>query len=386
MSVPSEAGGETPSLDARELDELVRSGEPFTLLDVRDRDEFEAWHVDGPGVTAVQVPHVKFVQAQVTGDVDSLVGEGPVEPIVAVCGHGEASAHAAELLVDAGYDARNLAGGMDAWARLLVGREVEGAAGTVVQYDRPSSGCLSYMVVDGDEAAVVDPLRAFADRYVADANERGADLRYAIDTHVHADHVSGVRAVAAASDAEPVLPELARERGLAYDARPLADGESLAVGDTTIEAVATPGHTTEMTTLVAEGVLFTGDGLFVDGVARPDLEEGDEGAAELAAGLYDSIQERLLTYPDAMVVAPGHRDDETPRADDGTVTATLGTVRDRVEALLLSREEFVDYVLADLPPQPNEYERIIETNLGRESLDDGTAFEVELGPNNCAAR
>ncbi|WP_257299027.1 rhodanese-like domain-containing protein [Haloarchaeobius sp. FL176] len=386
MSVPSEADDAPPSVSPRALDELLRSGEPFTLLDVRDRDEFEAWHVDGPGVSAVQVPHVKFVQAQVTGDVDSLVGEDPAEPIVAVCGHGEASAHAAELLVEAGHDARNLAGGMDAWARLLVARDVEAASGTVVQYDRPSSGCLSYMVVDGGEAAVVDPLRAFADRYVADANERGADLRYAIDTHVHADHVSGVRAVATVSDAEPVLPELARERGLAYDVRPLADGETLTVGGTDIEAVATPGHTTEMTTLAASGVLFTGDGLFVDTVARPDLEEGDEGAAELAAELYDSLQEGLLRFPDSMVVAPGHRDDGTPRAEDGTVTATLGTVRDRVEALSLGRDEFVDYVLAALPPQPNEYERIIETNLGRETLDDEDAFAVELGPNNCAAR
>ena len=387
MSTSSEQSGSQPSVSPQRLKEMVDSGEAFTLLDVRDRDEFEAWHVSGPGVTARQVPHVKFVQAEVTGNVEDLVGEDPDEPIVVVCGHGEASAHAADLLVDAGYDAHNLSGGMDAWASLLDATELDGVSGTVVQYDRPSSGCLSYLVVSGDEAAVVDPLRAFADRYIADAEDRGATLEYAIDTHVHADHVSGVRAVASASDADPVLPEMARARGLDYDVRFVADGESLPLGDTELTAVATPGHTTEMTTFEYGDVLFTGDGLFLHGVARPDLETGEEeGARELASDLYRSIHERLLDYPDETVVAPAHYAERTERGPDGTYTSTLGEIRDRGDALDLDERGFVDYVVSDLPPRPNNYERIVATNLGHEELDDDAAFEVELGPNNCAAR
>ncbi len=384
MSVHPESDESVPSVSPADLHELVAAGEPLTILDVRNRDEFEAWHVDGPAVTARQVPHVKFIQAEVTGTAADLVEDLP-EPIVVVCGEGEASAHAAGLLTDLGIDARNLAGGMDAWADLLVARELADVPGTVVQYDRPSSGCLSYLVVSGDEAAVIDPLRAFADRYVADASEYGADIKYAIDTHVHADHVSGIRAVAELSDAQPVMPELARERGLSFDARPLADGETLDLGKERLTAVATPGHTSEMTAIEYDGLLFTGDGLFLESVARPDLEDGDEGAPEAARELYHSLQETVLPYPDSVRIAPAHYSEAAEQADDGTYTATVGDLERRLDALRMREDDFVEYVLADMPPRPNNYERIIETNLGRETLDDEEAFEIELGPNNCAA-
>ncbi|WP_435335219.1 MBL fold metallo-hydrolase [Haloarchaeobius sp. TZWWS8] len=382
MNSQQAADGEPSSVSPAELHEWLVRGTPFTALDVRDRDEFEAWHVDGPAVTARQVPHMKFLQAQVKGTAAALV-DGLPEPVVVVCAEGEASAHAADLLVDAGVDARNLDGGMDAWASLLVARDL-GEDGAVVQYDRPSSGCLSYLVVDGDEAAVVDPLRAFADRYVAEARERGADLRYAIDTHVHADHVSGVRAVALASDAEPVVPELARERGLAFDARPVSDGERLPLGDSELTAVHLPGHTTEMTGLRYDGVLFGGDSLFLDGVARPDLEHGDDGAPDAARRLHQTLHERLLQLPPETRLAPAHYAPGTERAADETVTATLGDLKTRLEALARDEEEFVDHLLADATPRPNEFERIIAVNLGRDSLDEEAAAAIELGPNNCA--
>ena len=378
------------SIAPAELARRIVDGEPVRLLDVRNRDEFETWHVVGPSVTATQLPFSKALQAQVTDSVPDLAaqvdGEGP---ITVVCARGESSAYVAGLFEQAGIEAHNLAEGMRGWARVYETHEITAPGDdgpTLLQYQRPSSGCLGYLLVSEDEAAVVDPLRAFTDRYGVDAADRGATVEYVIDTHVHADHVSGLRTVAEATGGEMRMSERARDRGVSYDVGTLSEDDPPSLGAVDLRAVPLPGHTTGMTGIAVGDLLLTGDSLFVESVARPDLEEGDEGAAELAAELYDSLQEGLLRFPDSMVVAPGHRDDGTPRAEDGTVTARLGTVRDRVEALSLGRDEFVDHVLAALPPQPNEYERIIETNLGRETLDDEGAFAVELGPNNCAAR
>jgi glyoxylase-like metal-dependent hydrolase (beta-lactamase superfamily II) len=131
-------------------------------------------------------------------------------------------------------------------------------------------------------------------------------------------------------------------------------------------------------------VLLTGDGLFVDSVARPDLEDGADGAPDAARQLYDTLQ-GLLDLPDDVVVAPAHASDCTPTREDGTYTATLGTVRERLPVLDTDRETFVDEVLADMPPRPGNYETIIDTNLGRADVTRADVLTMELGPNNCAA-
>jgi glyoxylase-like metal-dependent hydrolase (beta-lactamase superfamily II) len=337
---------------------------------------------------------MEFVGAEATGTVGELAADIGLEgPIIAVCGRGEASDHVANLLNDAGIEARNLAGGMDAWARLYTGAEVDAATtgsaseatadATVIQYHRPSSGCLAYTVESDGEAAVIDPLRAFPGRYVADAAERGASVVAAIDTHVHADHVSGVRDLAAETGAGRLLPAGAVDRGLAFDAETVADGDRIEVGAVSIEAVAAPGHTTEMTALRLGDVLFSGDGLFPRSVARPDLERDDEGARDLAETLHGTLRE-LRELPEGTIVAPGHVEPAAPPGPDGTYTATLGEIRERLDLLSLDRAAFVDRILADLPSRPANYERIIEANLGRESIDEADAFELELGPNNCA--
>jgi glyoxylase-like metal-dependent hydrolase (beta-lactamase superfamily II) len=383
-----EPADEAPSIGPEELAERLRSGDELTVLDVRDRDEFDRWHLTGDGVDAVQIPHTKFIQAQATGRVTDLVADLE-EPILAVCGRGEASAHAVGLLRDAGIDASNLAGGMDAWADLYVARQLEvDAPATVVQYDRPSSGCLAYAIYSGGEAAVIDPLRAFADRYAEDADDRGAELKYAIDTHVHADHVSGVRSLRDRTGAEAVVPAGATDRGLAFDAATLEDGDELRIGDATLTALATSGHTTESISLRLEGddadVLFTGDTLFLEGVGRPDLERGDDGAANAARRLYDSIQDRILSQPGATTIAPGHYSDVAKPRANGTYAATLENLRTRLAALSMDDDEFVAHATSDLPPRPANHERIVAANLGREQIDEETAFELELGPNNCA--
>ncbi len=383
------------AITPEELQRRLDAGEPVTILDTRNRDEVEAWAIDGPGVERHHVPYAKFLSAKVTGGAADLLPAGVPEPVIAVCPRGEASDEVAELLRGEGVDAVNLAGGMEGWARVYQHAELPAEAtgeATVLQYRRPSSGCLAYLIVSGTpeadgamEAAVVDPLRAFADRYAADARERGAELVYAVDTHVHADHVSGVREVADPTGAMPVMAAKAVERGVTFDVETVADGDRLEVGDATVDVHETPGHTTGMVSLRVGDTLLTGDTLFAPGVPRPDLQEGDEGAAEYARELHRTLTERFERFEDEVLVAPGHFTPGGSPAEDGTYTARLGDLRASLSVFSLDREAFTERVLADMPPRPANFETIIATNLGRETLSDDDAFEAELGPNNCAA-
>jgi len=374
-----------PSLSAATLQAKLDAGESVRLLDVRDRDEYEEWRLRGESVTATQHPFTKFLQAKVTGEVDSLVAEvAGTGPITVVCGRGEASAFVAGLLTEHGVEAQNLSDGMEGWARLYEAREISCDAATVLQYRRPSSGCLGYMIISDGSAAVVDPLRAFTDRYSADAADRDASITHAIDTHVHADHISGVRRLAAETGAEPILSERAVARGV-DDVTALAADETLRVGSATLEPRPLPGHTTGMTGFTVGDVLLAGDSVFLDSVARPDLEAGADGARDLARDLHRTLTDRLAALPDETLVAPGHYSESTTPADDGTFTAPLGALRDQLPGFTMDREAFVEYVCDDIPPRPANFERVIAINLGTETADDDTAFELELGPNNCAA-
>ena len=389
MSEYPQASGDVDSVAPAELAERLRNGEPVSVLDVRNRNEMEAWPLSGESVTTHHVPYYRFVEANVndsTGDLAGEVREALDEPILVICGRGEASGYVAEQLSREGIDAANLAEGMRGWARVYHAVELpldadHAGDATVVQYQRPSSGCLAYLVVSGDEAVVVDPLRASVERYLADARDHGAELTAAVDTHVHADHVSGVRELAREAGAEVVLPAGATERGLAFDARLVEGGDRIEVGETGLDAVALPGHTSEMLGFRLGDLLFAGDTVFLESVARPDLEAGDEGAPDMARQLHATIS----TVDDDVRVAPAHFSDAARPDDRGAYVARMGDLRDRLPALSLPRDEFVDHLLEAMPPRPANYEEIIEVNLGRESADDETSFELELGPNNCAA-
>ncbi|MEF8843626.1 MAG: MBL fold metallo-hydrolase [Haloarculaceae archaeon] len=376
-----DVGTHVPEISAAELKTRIDAGESVTVLDTRRPADFEIWHISGPNVRSVNVPFTEFLDGDdPAGTVPEAVPEGP---LVTCCAEGISSLFVAEFLAREGREVEALADGMEGWARLYEATELDVAGPTVLQYHRPSSGCLGYMIVSGGEAAVVDPLRAFADRYVADARELGAELAYAIDTHVHADHVSGVREVADLAGAGPVVPSGATERGLAFDARLVEDGDTLEVGEHRVEAVGLPGHTSEMTGYRVGEVLLTGDTLFIESVARPDLEDGAGGAPDAARTLFDTL-EAVFELPDGTVVAPGHTSGGEEPAPDGTYTRRLEELREPL-SLPADREAFVERILSDMPPRPSNFETIIATNLGREALTDDDAFEAELGPNNCAA-
>ncbi len=378
---------EVESITPSELKASIDAGEDVTLLDVRAESEYEEWHIDGDSVESINIPYFEFLEDEIDEDVLAQIPDG--REVTVLCAKGGSSEFVAATLKDRGYDANQLEDGMNGWARIYERVEVSeyDGAGTLYQYQRPSSGCLGYLVVDGGEAAIVDPLRAFTDRYLEDADELGVDLKYAIDTHIHADHISGVRALDAVG-VEGVIPEASVQRGVTYadDVALAEDGDEFEVGDATIETVYTPGHTSGMTSyLIDDSLLATGDGLFIESVARPDLEEGDDGAPEAAAQLYESLQERVLTLPDDTLIGGAHFSDAAEPAADGTYTAPIGQLKEEMDALTMDEDDFVELILSDMPPRPANYEDIIPTNLGQQEADDDEAFELELGPNNCAA-
>ena len=375
------------SIEPETLKSRIDDGEAVTLLDVRMATEYEEWHIDDESVESINIPYFEFLDEAVDDDVLEQIPDD--RELVVLCAKGGASEYVAGTLLERDYDAIHLESGMNGWARLYNAVEVADydGAGTLLQYQRPSSGCLGYFIYDDGEAAVIDPLRAFTDRYLDDADELGVELKYALDTHIHADHISGIRNLDD-KGVKGVIPEAAVDRGVTYadELTTAADSDEFQVGDATIETVATPGHTTGMTAyLVDNSLLATGDGLFVESVARPDLEEGDEGAPDAARMLYDSLQERVLTLPDDTLIGGAHFSDAAEPAADGTYTAPIGELVEEMDALTLPKDEFVDEVLANMPPRPANYIDIIETNLGQQTVDDEEAFSLELGPNNCAA-
>jgi glyoxylase-like metal-dependent hydrolase (beta-lactamase superfamily II) len=227
---------------------------------------------------------------------------------------------------------------------------------------------------------------------VTTAAEAGMEITSVLDTHVHADHISGGRDLAARLDVRYHLGEHAAERDIEYEFDSLADGETVSVGDCEIEALAAPGHTTEMVAYrVGDEAVLTGDSLFLNSVGRTELEFGEDAAEDGARMQYETLHETLLELPDELTVLPGHvtvnNDGTYENASPGELVGTsLGDVRDRHDLATLDEGEFVEQMVENIPEKPDNYETVISINLGTESVGSSRdAMMLETGANNCAA-
>jgi glyoxylase-like metal-dependent hydrolase (beta-lactamase superfamily II) len=298
-------------------------------------------------------------------------------PVVTICNAGKVSQIAAERLHDHGVEAFSLAGGMKSWSLAWNTAETELRSATVVQVRRTGKGCLSYIVGSASEAVVIDA-SVEPDVYLRLAAERGWTVRYVVDTHVHADHLSRSRALAEAAGATLLLPAQNR---VAFHFIPVKDGQQIEFGRSRITVLAAPGHTMESTCYYLDGeALFTGDTLFISGVGRPDLQASPDEARERARVLYQSLR-RLIELPADTLVFPGHAS-EPPAFDKRPIAERLGTVSARIGGWLRSEGEFLAAVLDRIPPTPPNYIRIVELNEAGTILDD--ASELEAGANRCA--
>lgn len=222
------------------------------------------------------------------------------------------------------------------------------------------TGCLSeaaYYIERNGEAAIIDPLRDVA-AYLDLAKERNSAIKYIFETHFHADFVSGHLDLQKATGA-PIVYGPSTETN--FPIHLAKDGEQFKLGDLTIEVLHTPGHTLESTCYLlrdennAPYALFTGDTLFVGDVGRPDLSSGNLTKEELASMLYDSLQQKIATLPDAVLVYPAHGAGSSCGKNLGPEThSTIGEQKQTNYALQAqSREDFIKAVTdgLGLPPQ-----------------------------------
>ncbi len=385
---------------AQQQKEQLDRREKFFILDVRNGDEFAAWPIEGPETPpTVNVPYFEMLEEGDGDDfVDSVMAYArrvlaeqlPADqPILAVCAKGDTSAFVAEALRRLGYNALNLEGGMRAWGDFYEIKPV--AAGEklgVYQVSRPARGCLSYIVASDGVALFIDPLR-HVEHYLDFACDSDLQIELLLDTHGHADHIS--------SGAE-LAKRLERPYYLhPYDAihpidvlpaviefEYLYDGLEFTVGSAHIRTIHVPGHTLgNVVFLLDDKYLFTGDSIFINSIARPDLG----GRAETWAPIHYRSLSRLLELPDEVVVLPGHSSSPREATESGLFQATLGELKQRNEGLLMaqrSEAEFCEYIVESLPEFPKQYIDIKRVNTGLLEVDEEEASELELGKNICA--
>jgi glyoxylase-like metal-dependent hydrolase (beta-lactamase superfamily II) len=315
----------------------------------------------------------------------------PARPVAVICGHGNSSKQTTALLRERGYEAFSVAGGMAAWETVYVARQLAPTPSLehVVQLDRVGKGALSYVLVSERDAVLVDPGRHL-DRYDALLVELGATLAAVVDTHMHADYLSGARA---ATERWRVPYFLHADDALSpYDGAPgrlahqaLADGDTVAFGRATLRAVHVPGHTLGSVALLSDdGLVLTGDFLFVQSVGRPDLGGQAVGWAKL---LWGSLERVRREWPGELLVLPAHYAAEVERRADRAVAARFDVISATNAAAAIQDERaFLRWVADHQTPPPDAYRSIKLANLGLMDVSDYDADVLESGPNQCAVQ
>ncbi|MEX1140824.1 MAG: MBL fold metallo-hydrolase [Thermoleophilaceae bacterium] len=244
------------------------------------------------------------------------------------------------------------------------------------------TACASYLLgcASKGSAAVVDPHVDLVDDYVAAAEREGIAIVAVLETHVQADHVSGLPELVARTGATAYLPAGAN---VDFDHRPLRDGERVEVGNTVLEAIATPGHAaahhaylvTDRRRADEPWMVLTGDALLVGDAGRPDLHaHGDQTVESMARSLHRSLSGRLLTLPDHLLVFPAHYSGSVcGRGLSATPVSTIGFERRHNPALRHDSEDaFVAALVDDIPPAPERQAEIIAANRAGRPLAGAT--------------
>ena len=367
---------QSPEVDMDTLRTWLTNGDPVDVIDIRPQADYADWHIPG----SRNVDAYDALQANNPGALENFEPAHDNRPVVLVCFVGQTSRRAARFLLARDIPALSLLGGMKSWGMAwnTADAVVTNSGSRVIQVRRTGKGCLSYIVGSDGESLVIDP-SIEPQVYLDIADSCGWHITKVVDTHIHADHLTRGPALARQTQANYYLP---RQDRVSFPCSAIEEGDTIRIGKGSLKVIHSPGHTLESECLLLDDeALLTGDTLFLNSVGRPDLNANVLEAETRARALYHSLQRLTHLAPD-IVILPCHTN--KPVAFDGVpVMGSLQSVIENNPSLRLGEEEFVRWMLANIPPNPPNYEIIVCRNeLGL--LPDDSAPELEAGANRCA--
>ena len=401
--------GSSQEIEPNELKKKIDNHENIFILDVRTPQEYESWKLS---YDKHDNPKLIPIDRLFLND-SNLLKEIPKDKeIVTVCAHGNRSLMAARLLDQLGYNVKSVKGGMAGWNKVYDVAEVavpKEAPFRIWQIRRISKGCMGYIVSSKEDstAVVIDPSREIYEAFLKVAKENELKIVKIIDTHQHADHVSGVAKLAKAITAETNSKALAYFSSLEeYNSENseinlnfIKDQDQIEITKKiSLRAIHTPGHTNGSMSFFIEyyddtevekstqdrlqySCLFTGDTLFVDSVGRPDLREE---AGKYAGLLYQTYHQKIFKLPENTVVLPAHFRNSITLKHGVPISDTIGSLKKKIKLLSVTEDEFVHFVTDTLPSRPMNYKTIIDINKKMLPYDGMEMPDLEAGPNSCA--
>lgn len=370
-----------PLITAEELHRVMNSGQEVVVIDIRNEKDYNDWKIEDKKIKAINVPFPHFFE----DDKQVYAGLSKDTEIVVLCAKGASSLLVAEKLMEKGYKTRSLEGGMLAWSQFYQPTTVYyDDKMKLIQINRFSKGCLSYAVISEGKGMIVDPNQK-TDVYLELARQHHFKIEHVVDSHLHADHISGGVQLAEQTGATYYISSgEAKDTDLKFES--LEAHNLIRVGEIDVDvlAIPTPGHTPGSTSfLINNRFLMSGDTIFVGGLGRPDL--GGK-AKEWAMDLFDTVFNKLKHLPEDCLILPAHYADIQEINKNGIVGATFGEIRRNNEIMQKAdQESFTEQVAAAASTEkPPNFEQIIAINRGELHVNAAKAIELEIGPNRCA--
>ena len=403
-----------------ELKKKMDEGEDIFILDVRSKQEHDLWTISYD-----KYPDSLVIPVDTLASIESLKQIPKNKEVITFCAHGQRSSMATRTLASLGYNVRTVEGGMAGWSRLYDVAPVDIESNITLkiwQIRRISKGCMSYVIASTKEkkATIIDATCEIDTVINNLLQENGFTVSRVLDTHMHADHLSGSVRVArkygseiAVSTFESyITQQLSREKEPKY--RLITAGEKFEIGDGFyLEAIHTPGHTdgsmsyllkipvvTQEEDIVnqenngdnfnenddeddgdSDYYLFAGDTIFVNGVGRPDLHNKSEDYTDK---LYHTYHDVIFNLPDKTIILPAHY--SSAFEHEKPILDSLEAIKQKLTPIIDSKNKFIDFVTSKIPPHPMNYEKIVYLNKNLISCDRVNQADLESGPNSCAIK